>query len=59
MDDFAAIYWAAACIVLWAGSGVSDGQFADAVNLTCDMSGLTASQEAVLKETINKMTKGK
>lgn len=58
MDEFAAIYWAAACLVFWAGSGVSDGQFADAVNLTCDMSGLTVPQEAVLKETINKLTKG-
>jgi len=59
MDEFAEIYWAAACLVFWAGCGVSDCQFADAVNLTCDMSGLTASEEAVLKETINKMTKGK
>lgn len=59
MDELAAIYWAAACLVFWACGGVSDGQFADAVNLTCDMSGLTTSQEAVLKETINNMTKGK
>ncbi len=59
IDEYASIYWAAACLVFWAACGVSDGQFADAVNLTCDMSGLTASQEAVLKETINKMTKWK
>lgn len=58
MEEFASIYWAAACIVLWAGSGVTDGQLADAVNLTCDMSGLTVPQEAVFKETINKLMKG-
>ena len=58
MDEFAAIYWAAACLVFWAGSGVTDGQLADAVNLTCDMSGLTVPQEAVLKETITNMMKG-
>ena len=54
MEEFASIYWAAACIVLWAGSGVTDGQLADAVNLTCDMSGLTVPQEAVFKETRKK-----
>lgn len=58
MDEFAAIYWAAACLVLWAGGGVSDGQFADAVNITCDIAKLTAAQEAVLKETISNMMKG-
>ena len=34
------------------------GQLADAVNLTCDMSGLTVPQEAVFKETINKLMEG-
>jgi len=58
MEEFASIYWAAACLAFWAGSGVTDGQIADAVSMTCDMAGLTATQEAALKETFNKMMKG-
>lgn len=58
MDEYAAIYWAAACLVFWAYRGVTDGQLADAVNLTCDMARLTVSQEAVLKNLINDMQKG-
>lgn len=58
MDEYAAIYWAAACLVFWACRGVTDGQLADAVNLTCDMARLTVRQEAVLKNLINDMQKG-
>jgi len=58
MDEYAAIYWAAACLVFWAGCGVTDGQFADAVNLTCDMARLTVSQEAVMKDVILEAQEG-
>ena len=57
MDEYASIYWAAACLVFWAGCGVTDGQFSDAVNLTCDMARLTVSQEAVMKDVILEMQK--
>ena len=58
MDEYRSIYWAAACLAFWAGCGVTDGQLSDAVNMTCDMAGLTVAQEAVLKETFNKMMEG-
>lgn len=58
MDELSAIYWAAACLSLWACGGVSDGQLADAVNMTCDMARLSVAQEAVLKETLSNMMKG-
>lgn len=58
MEEYSAIYWAAACLVFWACRGVTDGQLADAVNMTCDMARLTATQEAVMKNLINDMKKG-
>lgn len=57
-NEYAAIYWAAACLVFWAGCGVSDGQMADAVNMVCDEAKLTVPQEALLKNVICKMTEG-
>lgn len=57
MDEYSALYWAAACLVFWACRGVSDGQLADAVNLTCDHARLTVSQEAVLKNLVNDLQK--
>lgn len=55
-NEYAAIYWAAACLALWAGCGVSDGQMSDAVNMVCDEAGLTVSQEVLLKKLVNEMT---
>lgn len=54
--EYAAIYWAAACLAFWAGCGVSDGQVSDAVNIVCDEAKLTVPQEVLLKEIVNKMT---
>lgn len=58
MDDYASIYWAAACLVFWAGCGVSDGQLADAVNLVCDEAHLTIPQEGLLKRLVNTLRYG-
>lgn len=58
MEEYSVLYWAATCLVFWAGRGVSDGQFADAVNLICDMSRLTVQQESVMKNLIVEMQKG-
>jgi len=52
MDEYRTIYLAAACLVFWAGCGVSDGQLADAVNMVCDEAHLTVSQEVLLKRTV-------
>lgn len=60
IGEYASIYWAAACLVFWAGrncSNVSSGQFADAVAMVCDTAKLTLPQEALLKRIINKLTK--
>lgn len=57
-DEYASIYWAAACLSLWAGRGVTDVQFATAVGATSDIARLTATQEAVLDELVNDMQKG-
>lgn len=60
MGEYASIYWAAACLVFWAGRGccnVSDGQLADAVNMVCDEAGLTVPQEGLLKRIVNDMMK--
>ena len=55
MDEYAAIYWAAASLVFWAGCGVSDGQMSDAVNMVCDGAKLTVPQEVLLKKLVNKI----
>ena len=61
MEEYMAIYWAAACLVFWAGRGccnVSAGQLADAINAVCDDASLTPPQEALMKRIIAKMTGG-
>ena len=58
MDDYASIYWAAACLVFWACCGVSDGQLADAVNMVCDEAHLTIPQESLLKRLVNTLRYG-
>lgn len=53
--EYASIYWAAACLVFWAGRGVSDAKFADAVNMVCDDAKLTIAQECLLKRLIGQL----
>ena len=55
MDEYASIYWAAACLVFWAGCGVSDVQFAKAVQMVCEKAGLSVVQEILLKDIAHKM----
>lgn len=50
IDEYAVIYWAAACLAFVAGCGLTDGQLADAVNIVCDDAKLTVPQEALLKK---------
>ena len=50
--EYASIYWAAACLVFWAGRGVSDAKLADAVNMVCDDAKLTIPQEGLLKRIV-------
>ena len=60
MDEYAAIYWAAACLVFWAGRGgcnVTGGQLSDAVNMVCDNAKLTLPQEGLLKMLVWNMLK--
>lgn len=58
MEEYAVIYWAAACLAFWAGCGVSDWQMSDAVNMVCDEAKLTVPQEVLLKKIVNEMTGG-
>jgi len=53
--EYAAIYWAAACLVFWAGGGVTKGQFAEAVDMVCKEASLTVPQEVLLKKIIQEM----
>lgn len=53
IDEYASIYWAAACLGFWAGCGVSDVQFANAVNMLCDEAKLSVPQECMLKRIIH------
>ena len=60
IDEYASIYWAAACLVFWAGCGVTDGQLCDAVESICRDAELDLPHEALLKRMVNEMTtKGK
>lgn len=58
--QYSMIYWAAACLVLWAGGGayVPDGLLAQAINGVCDEAKLTVPQEALLKRLVIKMMNG-
>lgn len=56
IDEYASIYWAAACLGFWAGCGVSDVQFANAVNMVCDDVKLSVPQECLLKRIIHDKT---
>ncbi len=59
MMEYASIYWAAACLVFWAGRGVSDAKLADAIHIICDDAKLTIPQEGLLKQIVgNLLTKG-
>ena len=53
--EYASIYWAAACLVFWAGRGVSDAKLADAVNMVCDDAKLTIPQESLLKRLVGQL----
>jgi hypothetical protein len=55
MSEYAVIYWAAACLVFWAGGGVTKGQFAEAVDMVVKEAKLTVPQEVLLKKVIQKM----
>lgn len=59
MNEYMAIYWAAACLVLWAGGGayVSGGTLMQAIDLVCDDARLSIPQEALLKRLVNNMIK--
>ena len=59
MNEYASIYWAAACLVFWAGGGsnVTAGQLNDAVDIVCDEARLTPQQEGLLKTIVWKMLK--
>lgn len=57
MNEYAAIYWAAACLVFWASGGVTKGKFAKAVETVCKDAGLSVPQEVLLTRLIKKMTK--
>jgi hypothetical protein len=60
MGEYMSIYWAAACLVFWAGRGgsnVTGGQLNDAINMVCDEAKLTPPQEGLLKTLIWKMLK--
>lgn len=56
--EYSAIYWAAACLAFWAGSGVTDLQMCDAVGSVCKDAGLTLPQEILLKDTVKEMIGG-
>lgn len=51
MDEYVSIYWAAACLVFWAGGGsnVTARQLNDAIGMICDEAALTPPQEGLLK----------
>lgn len=57
VEQYMAIYWAAACLVLWAGGGVTKGQMAQAVDMVCDDAKLTVPQEVLLKELVHDLSK--
>lgn len=57
MTEYAALYWAAACLVFWAGGGVTKGQMAQAVDMVCDDAKLTVPQEVLLKELVHDLSK--
>lgn len=60
MSEYCVLYWAAACLVFWAGGGsyVSDGTLMQAVDAVCEDAKLTVPQEVLLKRTLNNMMKG-
>lgn len=53
-NETASICWAVACLSSWAGLGVSDSQFAEAVNEVCERAKLTPPQEALFKRMARK-----
>ena len=53
--EYASIYWAAACLVFWAGRGVSDAKLADAIHMVCDDAKLTVPQEGLLKRIVGQL----
>lgn len=57
MSEYSALYWAAACLVFWAGGGVTKGQMAQAIDMVCDDAKLTVPQEVLLKDIVSEMQK--
>jgi len=56
VNEYSALYWAAACLVFWAGSGVTKGQFAKAVDKICCIAKLSVPQEVLFKRIIRDVT---
>lgn len=57
MSEYAALYWAAACLVFWASGGVTKGQMVQAVDMVCDDAKLTVPQEVLLKDIVRDLSK--
>lgn len=58
LDNYSVIYWAAACLVHWAGYGVSDGQFVSAMDMICRDANMSVVQEAQFRRIVGDMMKG-
>ena len=58
MDEYLSICWAAACLALWAGRGVSRGDLADAIGMVCAEAELTVPQETMFKRVADAMIYG-
>lgn len=57
-DEWLSICWAAACLALWAGCGMSRGNLADAIGMVCAEAELTVPQETMFKRIANAMIYG-
>jgi len=57
MSEYCVLYWAAACLVFWAGGGVTKGQMAQAVDMVCNDAKLTIPQEVLLKDLVQDLSR--
>lgn len=57
MSEYCVLYWAAACLVFWAGGGVTKGQMAQAVDMVCSDAKLTVPQEVLLKDLVQDLSR--
>lgn len=57
MSEYAALYWAAACLVFWASGGVTKGQMAQAIDMVCNDAKLTIPQEVLLKDLVQDLSR--